>query len=320
MPFIGVGSFVGIGEEATWNTGVVSTRFLPLMGSGDGFEYKQEHIESEDIVDAVVNKANVYQGQKSVTNSLELELNHQGFGWIFKHAFGVAASTSGTGPYTHSFSPPVTPTGIIGKGLTMTVQRGTGTSAFRYTGIKINRLQLTGEQNSIVKCAIDIMGAGVSKVTPPVPSYTGLSNKVRMASGQATDLLTINAIARVCRSFTFTYENGYELTWGGEKQTPSEPYRNRASATLEATLEFADFNEWDDYVAGNFRQVILTVKDGTGDNEIVITGDNALLDSNPTPFVNSLGIITWTPTFKLYGGAGRELTFDYTNGLATATP
>jgi hypothetical protein len=324
MSLPGLGSFVGISEEATWNTPVARTRFFPLRDTGDGLDMTEEQIRSSDINDAAEDADKNKSGTRTVTGGIELELTFEGFLLLYRHAFGHDPAPSGAGPYTFDFEPPSIPE-VIGKGLSVEVSRSASSAqSFLYSGCKVNSFSMAGGQNQILLGTFDFLGADVSLVAKSSPTEVqkrGSTTKVHLPNGQAVSTIVLDGDDRICRSFTFTYANKYEAHYDVHSKVTEEPFRSaKVMGELSLELEFEDLAQYNDYLNSTQVGLSLQIQD-SANNQINITAAKAKLISGATPFVNSMGIVTYNPTFELWAvpGVSREFTFQVTTNEATIT-
>ena len=100
----GLAAQVGLKTESTWGTAVTVDRFTPLIS--ESMTEKIERLESSGIAPGarVLRSGQWATGNVEVAGDLGFELYQQGMGLWFRHMFG-AVSTSGAGPYTHTFTP-----------------------------------------------------------------------------------------------------------------------------------------------------------------------------------------------------------------------
>jgi len=324
MSLPGLGAFMGIAEEATWGTTVARTRYFPLRDTGDSLDMPIEFFKSGDINDAAEDYQKVFAGQRSVSGSVELELTFDGMLMLLEHAFGHTPTPSGAGPYVWAFEPPSTPD-VVGKGLSIEILRsGSSVSSFLYAGCKITSLSIAASQNGIILATMEFLGKEVTKVaksTPTAADIRGELTKAVFPNGQVTQAIQINGADRICRSFTFSYNNNYETRFGIESKTTLEPYRSsKVMGELSMELEFEDYAEFDDFLAEQTRAITIGIAQ-SATAALTIEGAQTRLVSGAVPFVNSMGIVTYNPTFELYADIGttREFTFTVTNNDATIT-
>lgn len=100
----GLAAQAGFVTETTVGVAKTPTLFLPLVD--ESIELEKERLESEAIFAGrrVLDSDQWNGGPNTVGGDVSLELTNRGLGVLFKHAFG-GVSTTGSGPYTHTFTP-----------------------------------------------------------------------------------------------------------------------------------------------------------------------------------------------------------------------
>jgi hypothetical protein len=100
----GLAGQIGFVTESTAGVAKAPTLFLPFVS--EAIEYQKERLESESIIAGrrVLDSDQWNGGNNTVSGDIGLELMNRGLGVLFKHMFGGVATT-GSGPYTHTFTP-----------------------------------------------------------------------------------------------------------------------------------------------------------------------------------------------------------------------
>ena len=100
----GLAAQAGFVTETTVGVAKTPTLFLPFVD--ESIELEKERLESEAIFAGrrVLDSDQWNGGPNTVGGDVSLELTNRGLGVLFKHAFGGVATT-GSGPYTHTFTP-----------------------------------------------------------------------------------------------------------------------------------------------------------------------------------------------------------------------
>jgi len=95
---------IGFAEEATYGVRVAPTRFYPVHEPS--LSYEVERLESEGVIAGsdVVGSDQWNGGPITVGGDVGFELYQDFAGLLFKHMFGSVVTT-GSGPYTHTFTP-----------------------------------------------------------------------------------------------------------------------------------------------------------------------------------------------------------------------
>lgn len=323
MTTAGLGSWVGWAQESTWGTSVARTKYYPLLSSGDSLGNEIEKVMGSDIELAQTDVGKVYEGQETVRGSFQIELGYTGLLRLWEHVTGSTPSPSGVGPFTWTFAPPITtlPT-TIGEGLSIEILRGGAlATSFLYEGCKITKFTLNAGANSIVTATFEFVAETVTTPAKSVPGSVGVNDLIRSPTGQASPAFCIiNAIARNCRSVTFTVDSKYEPRPTLDSLLTLEPFRTgKQEVTLQLELEFQDLNEFNDFIAVQERSVQVEWNQAANAN-FRLTLQHGILMSGATPFINSMGIITYSPTFRgFFSGGDKEYILRVINDEATIT-
>lgn len=301
MTTAGLGSWVGWAQESTWGTAVARTKYYPLLSSGDNLGNEIEKVMGTDIEFAQTDVGKVYEGQETIRGSFQIELGYTGLLRLWEHITGHTPSPTGAGPFTWTFFPLITGTpNTLGEGLSIEILRG-GQSAnsFLYEGCKLTKLTINATANSVATGTFEFVAETVTTVAKSTPGSVGVNDLIRQPTGQASPAFClIGGTARNCKSVTFTVDSKYEPRHTLDSFLTLEPYRTgKQEATLQLELEFQDLNQFNDFIALTSRVVQVEWNQAANAN-FRITMDNAILMTGATPFINSMGIITYTPTFR----------------------
>lgn len=171
----GYNAYVSWGEEITYGT--------PVAGS------KSIEIESENIVGSrppiplktlgFLSQRRTMKGKTVVSGGFKAPMQYGGYEQWLKHAFGASSvSTSGTNPYTHTYSLKA----ALPTGLTVLVNRDAGNiglgSMFQYDGCHVSKLRLTQEIEQPLMLECELIGSGFTNVNIQAPSYPATFNSI----------------------------------------------------------------------------------------------------------------------------------------------
>ena len=169
----GIDGQLGFAAESTYNTPVTVDRFFEFLS--EKIVFSQERIESKGIRSGRRISRRFAPGKQKVEGSVEMELAPGGMALLFEHAIGDRVTT-GTGPYTHTF----TPGSRDGKSLTAQAGRPStdGTiNPFTYSGVKIASWSLKAAIDEYIMATFNLYGAAeeidpgvIPLVTAPVYS------------------------------------------------------------------------------------------------------------------------------------------------------
>jgi hypothetical protein len=152
----GLDAQIGYALESTVGTPVTVTAFVPLVS--ESLMQERARLESSAIIAGkrVLNSNQWNGGDVTVSGSVQHELYNRGLGKLFTAMFG-AVSTTGAGPYVHTF----TPGDLTGDALTVQVGRpgidGT-VYPFTYAGMKVSSWEIACSAGEIATLGMDLVG------------------------------------------------------------------------------------------------------------------------------------------------------------------
>jgi len=101
MSRVGALSFLGLGRETAWNTPVAASAFFPF--SSESLKVSIEPI-AEAQIRGILDQSPRYKGLITIGGSFSGPVYPSLIGHLLRAALG-APTTTGTGPYTHTFNP-----------------------------------------------------------------------------------------------------------------------------------------------------------------------------------------------------------------------
>ena len=271
----GLAAQIGFVTETTVGVAKTPTLFLPLVD--ESIELEKERLESEGIYAGrrVLDSDQWNGGNNTVGGDIGLELTNRGLGVLFKHAFGGVATT-GSGPYTHTFTP-----GDL-SGVSFTTQvgvPGVGGTVHPKTasGCKVASWELACAAGEIATWGQTVVGQklqlgsrvvtdGVLNSTTTVTSATASFSQADVGKSiSATGIPTGAYIASVTNSTTIILSAAATATATGVTVTIGLAL---ASASLPADIKPLKFNHGTITIGGT----AVNVKAAT------LSGDNGLAD------------------------------------------
>jgi len=167
---MGVGALahLGIAKEVTWGTAVAAADYLKMVS--EGIVVNKEEIVSE-AKRGVWDEPESFEGLETVEGPVTVEVQPETVGLLLMAALG-APTTTGVGPYTHTF----TPTNAKFSAdcalppLTLEVHRDME-QAFQYAGCVVNQLQLQfGTDQKIMRAQATIIGKEGTLIAATTPA------------------------------------------------------------------------------------------------------------------------------------------------------
>lgn len=151
----GIASQLGLKAESTVGTRVVPDRFLEYVS--ESLKLDQEYLMSRGLRAGRHTPRRRFKGRQSVSGDVVFELAPQSTGLIFKHTLGGVATT-GTNPYTHTFSHGV----LDDLGFTVQIAKpdeGGTARPFDIVGAQVTNLKLDAKVGEIVMATLSLYGA-----------------------------------------------------------------------------------------------------------------------------------------------------------------
>lgn len=292
----GLAAQLGVKAETTWGTFVAPTRFYPLIS--ESLTEEIDRLESEGIITGlrVLNTAQWAAGNVDVGGDIQTELYQQGMGALLKACFG-AVSTSGAGPYTHTF----TPGDLTDDHLSVQVGKpdGAGTvQPFSFSGMKVTDWELSMEAGGLVTLSTSLVGKqlATSESLATASFGTGAATPFTFKHASAT----IAGGAANVKKLTISGSNGLDSDRrfiGSEyRAEPLEAELREYSGTVD--LEFESLTQMNRF--RNATEVALVATISAGASASLTTTMNVRFDG-ATPEVDGRGIVQLSAPYKCIG-------------------
>ena len=283
--YSGRGAALGAGEESTWGTAVSRTNWRPAISSNLLRTIERVPRPNLQTGAAGVMRRSHFTAADNAGGGVSLELTYENCGMWIKHLMGASATT-GSGPYTHTYT-----LGTLPAGLTIENVRGTGTSEI-FEGCRFNSGTLAVSAGGVMTMDLDVIAETSSaRGTAATPSYGAGDTPVLHShagqfsfGGSSYDLVDMslavnNALAR--RQLL-----GSAVT--------KQPKRNDfQSIELSVTVEVEDAL-YAAFLADTQSDAAITFTSGS--LSAAFTVHNAYLTSASDP-VTSAGIVSQSLTF-----------------------
>lgn len=292
----GLAAQLGVKAESTWGTFVAPTRFYPLIS--ESLTEEIDRIESEGIVTGlrVLNSAQWAAGNVDVGGDIQTELYQQGMGALLKACFG-AVSTTGAGPYAHTF----TPGDLTDDHLSVQVGKPdvAGTvQPFSFSGMKVTDWELSMEAGGLVTLSSSLVGKqlATSESLATASFGTGAATPFTFKHASAT----IAGGAANVKKLTISGSNGLDSDRrfiGSEyRAEPLEAELREYSGTVD--LEFESLTQMNRF--RNATEVALVSTISAGASASLTTTMNVRFDG-ATPEVDGRGIVQLSAPYKCIG-------------------
>lgn len=292
----GMAAQLGVKAETTWGTFVAPTRFYPLISESLSEEIAR--LESEGIIagQRVLRSEQWAAGNVDVAGDIQTELYQQGMGALLKACFGAVATT-GSGPYTHTF----TPGDLTDDHLSVQIGKPdvAGTvQPFSFYGMKVPEWELSMEAGGLVTLTTSLAGKQLATSDALATASFG--------SGAATPFTFKHATAAIAggaanvKKLTIKGTNGLDTDrrfLGSEyRAEPLEADLRDYSGTVD--LEFESLTQYNRYRNANEVALVSTISAGASAS--LTTTMNVRFDG-ATPEVDGRGIVQLSAPYKCIG-------------------
>lgn len=291
-------SQIGYATEVTPGTYVAPTRTLEHVSST--LKFHRERIESSGIKAGRRGGSGRWSaGRQWVDGGVSHELSPANIGMILKNHFG-AVSTTGTGPYTHSFT--------FGSSVetALTIQVGkpdlAGTvNAFSYLGCQVKGLKIASEVGKNAMLDLDIYGQHLDTAqTLAATAYPSAWSPFNFQHGT----LSLAGSAYEFERFSFESDNGLQTGRHTHRATnPERPRVSKESAyrSVKGTIssEFISMTALNRFINGTEAALSLVFDAGASaqlriagnvrfdGDDVDITGPQMLQQSLPFVFLST---------------------------------
>ncbi len=312
----GLAAQVGLKTETTWGTAVAVDRFTPLIS--ESMTEKIERLESAGIAPGarVLRSGQWATGNVEVSGDLGFELYQQGMGLWFRHMFG-AVSTSGAGPYTHTF----TPGDMSDDHFTLQIGKPdvAGTvQPFTFSGCKVTEWELAAKAGELVTLGVSVVGKDLATGTSLATASYGTGSGLPFSFAHAS--VTVGGSAAYVKEITLKGSNGLAVDRRGIGSAYiKEPLEAELRAYEgEMVCEFESLTQMNLFRNGTENALVLTIDAGSAAKCVITT--NVRYDGS-TPEVQGRGVTELKVPFKCLGPStdAGAITAVLTNSDATPT-
>jgi hypothetical protein len=309
---------IGYGEEGTWGTRVVPTRFLEF--NSEALDRNQDNREGGGLRVGKRVQRSDRQTQRNLgaNGKVTHEVANKGYGMLLKHCFGKAPTI-------------VVPTGGVSEmtftqgdaaGLGLSVQKGVGETSdrvikpFDYVGSKVATWSLSQKLDDYLMLEMDLDSQDeVTSFGLASASYPTTQKLYHDGMCSAT----VNAVQVFPSDLDLNVDNNlkldrYSLRADTRKR---EPLAGDGLAVIKGVLntEFESMTSYTQFQAGTIVPIVLTwagaVISGTYIDTIVITMPVCRIDGE-TPKIDGYGIVGQQLAFTaLWDGTQEPITLLY---------
>lgn len=289
---------VGLKTESTWGTAVTVDRFTPLVSESVTEEI--ERMESEGIVPGarVLRSAQWAAGNVEISGDVGFELYQQGVGLWFRHMFG-AVSTTGAGPYTHTF----TPGDLTDDSFTLQIGKPdvSGTvQPFTYAGCSITEWELAAKAGELVTLGVSIVGKSLATGTALATASFGTGSGTPFTFVHSS--VTVGGSAANVKEITLKGTNGLadDRRFIGSSAIAQPLEEELREYSGELVLEFESLTQMNYFRNATENALVLAISAGASASVTITT--NVRWDGS-TPEVDGRGIVELKAPFKCVGSS-----------------
>lgn len=258
LPLLGYGGYVGNAEEGTWGTPVSRTAWNFLLASGlrkTPVFAPFRHLSGAQ--GALLSRK--YQQREDAGGSVRLIPDYASkvFSRFLKHALG-SVGTSGSGPYTHTFTIAATlPVGL-------TVETGNATSYEVFEGCKVNTFRFVCAFGSHAEVEAGLIAQTSGGLTQPNSSYPTVSDLTYPILHSHAGTCSIGGNSYTLRRLEVNVNNSLARADQLGSHLTAEPFPT-AHREYTAVVELYETNEVleGDFAGGTETDCTITFSDGT---------------------------------------------------------
>lgn len=300
----GLASQIGLKAETTWGTAVTVDRFIEF-DEAETLKANVKRLDTQAFSDVFQRSGRQRVWLAGGGGTIPEPLMVKGCGLRLKHMLGAAAAPSGSGPYTHVFTPSIA--GL--NALSMHVQKGVPDSGgtvrpFNFLGCVITEWNIICELDGNVRLSTTYDAKTVENSTAlAVLSLPAANSPFSFIDGS----LTIDTVATNIQRARVHGMNRFNVdrrSFGNAKrqQIPNGPI----SYDGEIKMEFESLAEYNKFVAGTISALVLAFAYGTSSLTITIP---AVQYTGDTPTVQNTDVVPLTLPFRvLYDGTNAPMT------------
>ena len=258
---------------------------------------------------------------ETVTGTLQAEIAPEWFGLILKHAIGTV-TTTGAGPYTHTFAIGALPAGILFEVDHSATITGSG-RYLRHSGSRINSLVMDFAQNGPATFSADILGAHTAPYAAPLDAtitdygHNGFSGFEALITEGGSTLA-------VCKSIKVTINNnldgdGYVIGGGGQRVQMAEGY---VDVMASGSFLFTDAALMNKALAGTETSLVITLTRGSGagtagNEKLTITIPQGKYDKTNPEITGPAGVLVDLSLGAYLKGSTLPIAAELKNALST---
>jgi len=274
-----MGRYMGVGKETAYGTPVAATAFFLLDGMpSHALDAPIQRVQNPSGFGDIIN----YPGQRQAKLAANVLATPAELGHLLQMLLGAPA-TSGSGPYTHVFTPKSDVPSY-------TVEFKAGAGFSQFPGAKLNRLSFSHSTDGALKVSLDGLAqdrvTGGSEQSPSYPTDVYLASTLGITLGGANISCEVEELSvdvgfgkegDAC--FGSQTIGGVDIADGGEV-TANLTYRVELAPGVDPVAALAN------YKAGTATALVLNWVRSAGADELKIELPNAVYTADPMVVTN----------------------------------
>lgn len=310
--YSGFNTAIGIGAESTFGTPVSRTKWYRVERTDLQRALRVEPVATLSSSSASANSGEFYQAEETVRGSIVIPASYQDFGLIFKNALHAAPSTSGAGPYGHTYKLAL----ALQVGLTIEQIVGTSGKSEVFNGCRIDSFEWSVEAQQYAKLTLGIIGkSAAARGSAGTPSY-GVSYPVLH---HHAGTLSFDGASYTCAKFAVKVANKLApVTELGALSVGSLERGDRCEVSFEAEILYRGDALHTAQLAATQGDAAITFTDNVNSKDLTWTLHNATIHECSMP-LDGVGVRRQRVVWRGYtDGTDEGLQLLITNAQSSA--
>ena len=317
-------SFLRVGEESSWGTEqATTTQDIRIISSTLQLVQERERTTHLSVPTSGM-QSGTFEGFRNAGGAIDIPAYYDGIGVLIKAALGSLATTGGSAPYTHTYTPASTL-----PSLTIQFQRGTNLNDSRedFLGMKVNTMTISAEAGSEMTISFDLIGKDADTRTTNIASdFPAHDEILHFEAGSLSLGSSFSPTSLDIRSFELTLSNAIDRrNLLGSKLTGEPVFTDLREVTMSVTCDVTDNTLYNASLTGTTDDVSLQfTRTADATHHFKMTLSNATIeDYNDN--ITAFGRVERTFTFRgtanaTNAGLTIEIKNASSNGLYGDTP
>ena len=317
-------SFLRVGEESSWGTEqATTTQDIRIISSTLQLVQERERTTHLSVPTSGM-QSGTFEGFRNAGGAIDIPAYYDGIGVLIKAALGSLATTRGSAPYTHTYTPASTL-----PSLTIQFQRGTNLNDSRedFLGMKVNTMTISAEAGSEMTISFDLIGKDADTRTTNIASdFPAHDEILHFEAGSLSLGSSFSPTSLDIRSFELTLSNAIDRrNLLGSKLTGEPVFTDLREVTMSVTCDVTDNTLYNASLTGTTDDVSLQfTRTADATHHFKMTLSNATIeDYNDN--ITAFGRVERTFTFRgtanaTNAGLTIEIKNASSNGLYGDTP